>query len=53
MFTIWAKKAKENLSKVNKKVENQPITIFHCLITMYIEIISKKYVHTKLDTLGT
>ena len=26
MFTIWAKKAKENLSKVNKKVENQPIT---------------------------
>ena len=28
MFTIWAKKAKENLTKVNKKVENQPITTF-------------------------
>ena len=53
MFTLWAKKAKENPSKVNKKVENQPIMYYFSLPHYYFEIISKKYVHTKLNTLGT
>ena len=45
MFTLWAKKAKENPSKVNKKVENQPIMYYFSLPHYYFEIISKKYVH--------